>query len=106
MIATRCVSYMKRRLSKAQTIALHQIETLIEFWAIDHVELGDIRANSEDSPVARKIAHLGPKYVHPMTGDTWDGSGLQPGWLRRALTTEGYRVCDLVPLDRPPTPDA
>lgn len=38
-----------------------------------------------------------PKYLHPRTGQAWDGEGSQPDWLKRALTTEGYRVAELRP---------
>jgi DNA-binding protein H-NS len=32
---------------------------------------------------------------HPVTGQTWNGVGAQPEWLRSALLTEGYRPADL-----------
>ena len=32
---------------------------------------------------------------HPVSGETWDGIGAQPKWLRDALLTEGYRPADL-----------
>lgn len=38
---------------------------------------------------------LGPKYCHPVSGDTWDGQGPQPQWLREALTRQGYTVEEL-----------
>lgn len=34
-------------------------------------------------------------YRHPITGETWDGVGRQPGWLKRALLAEGYRPQEL-----------
>ncbi len=35
------------------------------------------------------------KYRHPRTGETWDGEGAQPPWLREALTRQGYTVEEL-----------
>ena len=40
-------------------------------------------------------APTGPKYRHPLTQQTWDGLGLQPSWLKDALTREGYTVDEL-----------
>ena len=34
-------------------------------------------------------------YRHPVTGETWNGQGGQPDWLRRALLGEGYRPKEL-----------
>lgn len=38
---------------------------------------------------------LPPKYRHPVSGETWDGQGTQPPWLREALTKQGYTVDEL-----------
>lgn len=32
---------------------------------------------------------------HPVTGETWNGLGTQPEWVRNALLVEGYRPSDL-----------
>jgi DNA-binding protein H-NS len=81
--------------SKARRIALHQIRQLMEFWNIAPEELGDPRA----VPVVPR--HVPPpgyvKYRHPVTGETWNGDGEHPEWLRRALLKEGYRVAELKP---------
>jgi DNA-binding protein H-NS len=37
------------------------------------------------------------KYRHPVTGDTWNGLGSHPQWLRDALLKEGYTVEQLKP---------
>ena len=37
------------------------------------------------------------KYRHPVSGETWDGQGPHPDWLRRALLQEGLRVEELRP---------
>ena len=44
-----------------------------------------------DGPV--NVSHV--THRHPVTGQTWNGVGAQPEWLRNALLTEGYRPDDL-----------
>jgi len=72
-------------------VALRRIRFLMDFWGITSDELeSDI-----DAPVALApppVQVLPPKYRHPDSGDTWDGIGEQPDWLRRALLQEGLTV--------------
>jgi DNA-binding protein H-NS len=58
----------------------------MEFWGITTHELRRHHA------VPAKPAPAGPKYRHPTTGETWNGQGLQPDWLRHALLKEGFTV--------------
>jgi DNA-binding protein H-NS len=83
-----------RPLSAEQRAALARIEGLVEYWRITAEELEGVLPNS---PPAR--ANPSIKYRHPVTGDTWDGQGAQPDWLRRALLQEGYLVSELRPVD-------
>ena len=81
--------------SKARRIALHQIRQLMEFWNIAPEEL----ANPQRVPIVARNS-LPPdfvKYRHPVTGETWNGEGEHPEWLRKALLKEGYRVVELKP---------
>ncbi|MBK1613011.1 hypothetical protein CKO44_05930 [Rubrivivax gelatinosus] len=77
---------------RARERALHIARQLVEFWRIEPREL------MAGNPAA---ARLDPcraiKYQHPVTGDSWDGVGAQPEWLRRALGKQGYRVVELQP---------
>jgi DNA-binding protein H-NS len=81
--------------SRARRIALHQIRQLMEFWNIAPEELG----HALSVPAAPR--HAAPpgyvKYRHPVTGETWDGEGEHPEWLRKALLKDGYRVAELKP---------
>lgn len=65
---------------------IHRIRTLMEFWGITASQLRNHRAQAPEQ--APSI----PKYRHPTTGDTWDGRGPQPEWLRKALLREGFTV--------------
>lgn len=77
---------------KAREIALWKIQQLMDFWRISVDELeGELPATPAPAP---RI-----KYRHPVTGDTWDGQGEHPDWLRRALLKEGYTVAELRPAD-------
>lgn len=76
-----------------RTVALKRIRFLMDFWGITVDEI----AMSEDEPAvnaAESLAtpSLAPKYRHPSNGETWDGLGEQPEWLKRALLQEGYTV--------------
>lgn len=52
--------------------------------------LADIGGTARPAPL--RTAHpaapakVAPKYRHPETGETWSGRGLQPNWLKAALT--------------------
>ena len=44
--------------------------------------------------------------MHPKTGESWDGHGTHPDWLRRALLKEGYTVAELAQAARDGAPVA
>lgn len=93
-----------RPLSRRERAAvIDRIEALMEFWGIT---LDDLEGPDPAPPPAAPAAI---KYRHPVTGDTWDGTGPHPDWLRRALLQEGLRVDELKPdadLAPPPSPSA
>lgn len=82
---------------------LRSVRKQIEFWQIGAEELAGI-----PEPVAAPMPE--PKapqhrYRHPITGESWDGEGGQPAWLREALTREGYTV-EALRLREPRAPEA
>ncbi len=83
-----------------QEAVLRSIRKLIDFWRIEPEEL--IRGDEHlivAVPVAEPV-DMPPKYRHPVSGETWDGQGGQPQWLKEALTKEGYTVDELkCPVD-------
>ncbi len=88
-------SVAKAALSRRERAAvLARIEALMEYWGIT---VEDLLA---PTPVVDMPAPAGPrpvKYRHPVTGETWDGEGPHPDWLRRALLQEGLRLDELRP---------
>ena len=79
------------QVSPAQRAAvIHRIRTLMEYWSITPEDLErapDRKANGAPAPEV--------KYRHPVSGETWDGVGSHPEWLRHALLKEGYTVQQL-----------
>lgn len=80
--------------------ALRQARRLVEFYRITPSELlaGDDLskpAGSAEADPAPAAAALPVKYRHPVSGETWDGQGPHPQWMRQALLKDGYRVADL-----------
>jgi DNA-binding protein H-NS len=68
--------------------ALRTVRKLVEFWQIQPQEL-------RGPPPAPPPPPMGPvaiRYRHPVSGQTWDGQGEHPQWLRDALLKEGYTV--------------
>jgi len=76
-----------------QEAVLRSIRKLVEFWGITPEELADVQPVS--APIEPELPPSGPKYRHPVSGETWDGCGSQPHWLRDALTRQGYTVEEL-----------
>lgn len=85
------------RRERAAVIA--RIQSLMEYWAITPDDLADDSTAAVAPPPEPVPAVI--KYRHPVSGDTWDGIGPHPDWLRKALLKEGYRVDEL----RPPPAD-
>lgn len=89
----------QRQARKRRELAIERVRSLMAMWSITLPELR--RALREDEP-ARAPLPAGQrfKYVHPVTGEAWDGSGEHPPWLRQALLQQGYTVTELVQAAR------
>ena len=72
--------------------ALRTVRKLVEFWNITPQEL---RGPLPSSPPPPPQAALAIRYRHPVSGETWDGQGEHPAWLREALLKQGYTVDEL-----------
>jgi DNA-binding protein H-NS len=72
--------------------ALRTVRKLVEFWNISPQELGGPLPLAPPPPPA---APLAIRYRHPVSGETWDGQGEHPAWLREALLKQGYTVDEL-----------
>jgi DNA-binding protein H-NS len=75
--------------------AIRKIRRLMDFWKIEPEELEGVESTLP--PAAAVVRRQAPvaRYRHPVSGDTWDGSGSQPDWLKQALIREGYTVDEL-----------
>lgn len=79
---------------------IYRIKSLMQYHGITVAQLARAPARQpERAPVPRI------KYRHPKTGETWDGVGEHPDWLRHALLKEGYRVDELRPDEPAPSDD-
>jgi DNA-binding protein H-NS len=72
--------------------ALRTVRKLVEFWNITPQEL---RGPLPPAPPAPPQASQSIRYRHPVSGETWDGQGEHPAWLREALLKQGYTVDEL-----------
>ena len=72
--------------------ALRTVRKLVEFWNISPQEL---RGPVPPPPPPPAPGTLPIRYRHPVSGETWDGQGEHPAWLRDALLKQGYTVDEL-----------
>jgi len=72
--------------------ALRTVRKLVEFWNITPQEL---REPLPAPPPSAPAGSLPIRYRHPVSGETWDGQGEHPTWLRDALLKQGYTVEEL-----------
>ena len=71
--------------------ALRTVRKLVEFWQILPQEL----CRPPPPAPAPPVVAASIRYRHPVSGETWDGQGEHPQWLRDALLKEGYTVDEL-----------
>ena len=72
--------------------ALRTVRKLVEFWNISPQEL---RGPLPPAPPAPAQGAATIRFRHPVSGETWDGQGEHPPWLREALLKQGYTVDEL-----------
>ena len=83
-------------LAALRASALRQARWLMEFYRITPQELtAAAPALARDAQGPAEPAPRPVKYRHPVSGETWDGSGPHPQWMRQALLHDGYRVEEL-----------
>jgi DNA-binding protein H-NS len=90
----------KQLTARERAAVIHRIRSLVEFWAITPEELeGELPA---EPVVLEAPPPAAVKYRHPQSGETWDGIGPHPQWLRDALLKEGFTVDQLKPAPTDP----
>ena len=86
---------LERPLTERERAAvIARIQALVDFWGITTQEL---KAPLPRGALTPPVPMPTIKYRHPKSGETWDGAGPHPEWLRHALLSEGYRVEELRP---------
>ncbi len=65
--------------------AIEQIRSLMREYELSAADLS-ARSNSK-SGSSKKGGKVAAKYRNTATGDTWSGRGLQPKWLKAALSS-------------------
>jgi DNA-binding protein H-NS len=76
---------------REKAAVIHRIRTLMEYWSITPEDL-----ESFEPPAAEaSVSPAAIKYRHPLSGETWDGCGPHPQWLRDALLKDGFTVDQL-----------
>lgn len=78
--------------SPEKLAALRTVRKLVEFWNITAQELS---GPTPPPPPPAPAGSLPIRYRHPVSGETWDGQGEHPAWLREALLKQGYTVDEL-----------
>ncbi len=81
---------------RERAAVVHRIRMLMDYWSITPDEL-ESAGGDHSLPAPPPAAPAAIKYRHPVSGDTWDGSGSHPQWLRDALLKEGFTVDQLRP---------
>lgn len=64
--------------------AVAKIKALMSEYGLSIADLGTRAPSKTDRGASRKVA---PKYRDAATGQTWSGRGLQPNWLKAALSS-------------------
>jgi DNA-binding protein H-NS len=86
---------LEQQIAQAQNeergAAIAQIRALMAEHGLTVADLNARRATKRKSPGSGgKVA---PKYRNDATGETWSGRGLQPRWLKAALSS-GKKLSD------------
>ena len=84
---------------RERNAVIARIHALMEYWGITVDDL--LAPTPEPDAPTPANGPLPAKYRHPVSGETWDGQGPHPDWLRRALLQEGLRVDELRPPSEP-----
>jgi DNA-binding protein H-NS len=74
-----------QRAERAQAVA--QVRELMAQYGLSLADIGSKSAAAPKSTLGSKTKNkVAAKYRDAVTGQTWSGRGLQPNWLKAALT--------------------
>ena len=75
-----------------RTEAIAKVKSLMAEYGLTATDIAGA-TKAAPSPRASAGKKVAPKYRNPTTGDTWTGRGLQPNWLKEALSS-GKKLTD------------
>jgi len=64
--------------------AINQIKTLMAEFGLTAADIAG--KSTAARPASKPAGKVAPKFRNAATGETWSGRGLQPKWLKAALT--------------------
>jgi len=73
--------------------AIEKVKALMQEYGLSISDIS-VKAPTRQSS-ASKGGKVAPKYRNNATGETWSGRGLQPKWLRAALSS-GHQLSEFV----------
>jgi DNA-binding protein H-NS len=73
---------LTRKTERADAVA--KVQALMAEYGLS---VSDLTAKRAPRSAAKKGAKVAAKYRNSATGDTWSGRGLQPKWLKAALSS-------------------
>jgi len=81
---------IERTRTQDRSEAISKVRALMDEYGLSAADLASRGAPKVRANKGNKVA---PKYRNKATGDTWSGRGLQPKWLKAALS-EGAKLAD------------
>lgn len=78
---------ISRTKERERNEAVAKVKSLMSEYGLTMADL------SMRTPKAVKVSKVAPKYRNQATGETWSGRGLQPKWLKAAITN-GAKLSD------------
>ena len=88
---------LERKISEIQreerSNAVAKVRAMMSEFGLTSADISGRASAPRPAGVAKPTSRVAVKYRNAATGETWTGRGLQPKWLRAALTS-GAKIDD------------